>query len=102
MTFACCHIKNEICNDATDIIAFNTYPGWIGSDAGSPENLRRMIRENVTNIVARFSRLYPGKPVMVSEMGTCGVYGQRDPAASQWTEASGSRMRISVPWVRNS
>jgi beta-glucuronidase len=45
VTFACCHTKNEICNDTTDIIAFNTYPGWIGSDAGSPENLRRMIRE---------------------------------------------------------
>lgn len=86
VTFACSHTRNDISNASTDIVAFNTYPGWIGSDAGDSENLKRLMRENVSSIVKRFRKLYPEKPIMVSEMGTCGVYGQRDPAASQWTE----------------
>lgn len=86
VTFACSHTKNDISNASTDIVAFNTYPGWIGSDAGDSENLKRLMGENVSTIVKRFRKLYPDKPIMVSEMGTCGVFGQRDPAASQWTE----------------
>ena len=33
---------------------------------------------------------------MVSEMGTCGVYGQRDPAAAQWTEEFQSEYNAAV------
>lgn len=86
VTFACSHIDKDISNENTDIIAFNTYPGWIGSDAGTPENLRRLIYDGVDRAVARFRKAYPQKPIIVSEMGTCGVYGQHDPAAAQWTE----------------
>lgn len=86
VAYACCHNDDDIANANTDIVAFNTYPGWIGTEAGEPAHLRRIIGENVDEIVARFRSLYPGKPIMVSEMGTCGVYGQRDPAAAQWTE----------------
>ena len=86
VAYACCHNADDIANANTDIVAFNTYPGWIGTDAGSPENLRWIVREDVGKIVARFRSLYPDKPIMVSEMGTCGVYGQHDPAAAQWTE----------------
>jgi len=86
VTFACSHNKVDISNASTDIVAFNTYPGWIGTDAGTPDNLKRIVKENVNEIVDRYRKLYPEKPIMVSEMGTCGVYGQRDPAAAQWTE----------------
>jgi len=86
VTFACSHVDDDISHASTDIVAFNIYPGWIGSDAGDSENLRRLVGEGVAKTVGRFRRLYPDKPIMVSEMGTCGVYGQRDPAAAQWTE----------------
>ncbi len=86
VTFACCHNDNDISNANTDLVAFNTYPGWIGSDAGDPANLRRLIHEGVDRVVSRFRKLYPQKPIIVSEMGTCGVYGQHDPAGAQWTE----------------
>ena len=86
VTFACCHNNTDISNASTDIVAFNTYPGWIGTDAGEPEHLKRIVNENVKTIVDRYRKLYPHKPIMVSEMGTCGVYGQHDPAAAQWTE----------------
>ena len=86
VTFACCHTGNDISNERTDIVSFNTYPGWIGSDAGDPENLRQMISKGVSQIVQRFRKLYPEKPIIVSEMGTCGEYGRHDPAGAQWTE----------------
>ena len=86
VTFACSHIDADVSNENTDLIAFNTYPGWIGSDAGTPENLRGLIGENVVKIVRRFRRDYPEKPIIVSEMGTCGEYGRHDPAGAQWTE----------------
>ena len=86
VTFACSHIDADVSNENTDLIAFNTYPGWIGSDAGTPENLRGLIGENVVKIVKRFRRDYPEKPIIVSEMGTCGEYGRHDPAGAQWTE----------------
>ena len=86
VTFACCHNAKDISHENTDLVSFNTYPGWIGSDAGDSANLRRLIREDVDKVVARYRALYPQKPIIVSEMGTCGVYGQHDPAGAQWTE----------------
>jgi len=86
VTFACCSVWNDISNANTDVVSFNTYPGWIGSDAGDPENLKAVMGKNVDDIVARFRKLYPEKPIIVSEMGTCGVYGRHDPAGAQWTE----------------
>ena len=86
VTFACCRWEKDISHANTDLVAFNIYPGWIGSDAGDAANLKRLILAGVTNTVNRFRSLYPDKSIMVSEMGTCGVYGQRDPAAAQWTE----------------
>ena len=86
VAYACCHNDDDIANENTDIVAFNTYPGWIGTDAGSRDHLRRIVREDVEKVVRRFRSLYPGKPIMVSEMGTCGVYGHRDCAGAQWTE----------------
>ena len=86
VTFACCNNFNEISNANTDLVAFNTYPGWIGSDAGDAENLKRLISENVEKVVASYRERYPDKPIIVSEMGTCGEYGRHDPAGAQWTE----------------
>ena len=86
VTYACNRTGNDIANEKTDIIAFNAYPGWIGSDAGSPANLKRLVREEVDRTVKYFRSRYGDKPIIVSEMGTCGVYGQRDVAAAQWTE----------------
>ena len=68
-----------------DIIAYNTYPGWITDDAA--EDPPSYIRENRDTIIARF-RTYnpPDKPILVSEMGCCGLYGQHDRGGAQWSE----------------
>lgn len=85
VTFACCHVRNDICTDLMDIIAYNTYPGWISDDAA--EEPPSYIRENRDTIIARF-RTYnpPDKPILVSEMGCCGLYGQHDRGGAQWSE----------------
>ena len=86
ITFACNHNADDISNANTDIISFNTYPGWIGSDAGTFENQKHLIDAAVTKIIARYRKLYPEKPIIVSEMGTTAIYGHHDPAAGQGTE----------------
>ena len=86
VTFACNHNLDDLSNENTDIVSFNTYPGWIGSDAGTLENQKRLIDERVSQIVSRYRKLYPEKPIIVSEMGTTAIYGYHDPAAGQGTE----------------
>ncbi len=86
VTFACSHVDSDVSNENTDIVAFNTYPGWMTPEPGTPGELRETMQNKVRSIVRRFRSLYPGKPIMVSEMGTCGVYGHHDPSAAQWTE----------------
>ena len=86
ITFACNHNMDDLSNENTDLISFNTYPGWIGSDAGTFENQKNLIDAAVTKIIARYRKLYPEKPIIVSEMGTTAIYGYHDPAAGQGTE----------------
>ena len=86
ITFACNHNADDISNANTDLVSFNTYPGWIGSNAGTFENQKQLIDAAVTKIVTRYRKLYPEKPIIVSEMGTTAIYGYHDPAAGQGTE----------------
>ena len=86
VTFACNHNADDISNASTDIVAFNAYPGWIGSDAGTFENQKQLIDAAVTRIVSYYRSRYPEKPIIVSEMGTAAIYGSHDPAAAQGTE----------------
>ena len=87
VTFACSHCKDDISNEKTDLVAYNTYPGWFDNKGvGDNANLNRIVDEKVREITGRFRKLYPEKPIIVSEMGVCGVYGAHDPAAAQWTE----------------
>ena len=86
VTFACNHNDSDIANEATDVVSFNTYPGWIGSQPGTPEHLQELMEKDLAGIVAYFRSKWPGKPILVSEMGACGEYGRHDAAAAQWTE----------------
>ena len=86
VTFACNHNASDIANEATDVVSFNTYPGWIGSQPGTPEHLKERMEKDLAGIVAYFRSKWPGKPILVSEMGACGEYGRHDAAAAQWTE----------------
>lgn len=85
VAFACNHGTSDRCVPLVDIAAFNTYPGWIGPD--SEEGPEEPVAADVAALVAHFAKTRkPGAPIMVSEMGTCGLYGAREDAAAQWTE----------------
>jgi len=85
VTFACNRRFTDRAHKYTDIISFNTYPGWITDrfDAGPTDDMK----PNQDKIIATMREKFGNdKPMIVSEMGTCGIYGQRDAAAAQWTE----------------
>ena len=84
ITFACNHVDADICAGLADVIAFNTYPGWY--DAENDGDPLERIKPACDEIIRRFRSLHPNKPLMVGEMGTCGIYGAHDSAAAQWSE----------------
>ena len=86
VSFACNLNGSDISNESTDIVSFNAYPGWIGSNPGSSDNLKRLFRQEFARIVGYHRRKWGDKPIIISENGTCGEYGRHDDAAAQWTE----------------
>ena len=86
VTFACNLCEKDICNENTDLVSINSYPGTIPMKPGTPEQLAEKVRKDFTDKVARFRRLYPDKPIMVSETGVGAIYGSHDPNASTCTE----------------
>ena len=90
VTFACNRWKNDISNESTDIIAFNSYPGTIPCCPGEPDDLKGKVADSATQgfntIVARFRERYPDKTIIVSESGCGGLYGLHDPAAGWMSE----------------
>ena len=85
VTFACNMISSDICNENTDLIAFNTYPGTINGYPGLHdelvEKMHNMKGHGIDWAVAHFQKKCPGKTIIISEMGTAGLYGHRDPSA---------------------
>lgn len=82
-----CHADAEKpnCYEFLDVISYNTYPGWISADsAEEPESYIRPDRDRILELIRR--RGMDRKPVLVSEMGCCGVYGQHAADDAQWTE----------------
>lgn len=86
VTFACNICDKDICNEKTDIVAINSYPGGIPLKPGTPEQLSEKVRKEFNKHVAAFRQRYPDKPIMVSESGVGAVYGCHDPNASVSTE----------------
>ena len=90
VTFACHRNKNDISHANTDIIAYNTSPGWYSHEPvdGSGEEMRRSIRTCHGEIVKYFREKYADeRPIIVSETGVKADYGVRDPRGrAQYTE----------------
>ena len=86
VTFACNLCEKDICNEKTDIIAFNRYPGGIPLKPGTTEQLAAKVSKDLNGVVEHFRKNYPDKPIMVSESGVGAIYGCHDPNASVSTE----------------
>jgi len=85
VTFACNNIAKDICNEKTDIIAFNTYPGTIYGYPGEHKELAERIHNQVGGgidwAVSHFRKRYPEKTIMISEIGVGAYYGEHDVSA---------------------
>ena len=86
VTFACNNVDGDICSESVDLVSINAYPGTIPATPGTPAQLKAKVDARFTRAIARFRRLYPDKPIMVSESGCGGLYGMHDPNASINTE----------------
>ncbi|MBR4616254.1 MAG: hypothetical protein IKO55_11665 [Kiritimatiellae bacterium] len=90
VTFACHKPLVEISHTNTDIIAYNTYPGWYSylPVSGTSDEMRNSIRKCHSDIVKRFREVYKDdRPIVVSETGVKADYGARDPRGkAQYTE----------------
>ena len=90
VAFACHRTSTDISNTNTDIIAYNTYPGWYSypPSTGTAEEMRESIRTCHDKVVKYFRDMYKDdRPIIVSETGVKADYGVRDPRGkAQYTE----------------
>jgi beta-glucuronidase len=76
----------DICFDLVDVVAINGYPGWIINT-----DFRTSPNEQIAPFVEAMADLanrddLKDKPLMISEMGTCALYGCHDMGNAQWSE----------------
>ena len=86
-TFASNRPLRDQCFDLVDIVSMNVYPGWYGEEdiSAVPERLEE------------FSRLCPGKPKVISEIGAGAIYGFHSEAPHvPWSEEFQSEYISSV------
>lgn len=86
VSFACCHPADDISSKLVDIISYNIYPGWIGDHLVGVEPPDEIPPKQKASIEYFRRNASADKPMIVSEMGCCGIYGQRDIAKTQWSE----------------
>ena len=90
VTFACVSGECNISNTNSDIIAYNTYPGWYvyRAETGTTDELRRNIRKCHEDHVRMFRKRYKDdRPIIISETGVKADYGVHDPRGkAQYSE----------------
>jgi len=87
ISYASNRFERDICFDLADIISINPYPGWISEcDDWTRSNLVS-VEPAIRRHAEYFSKAhYSGKPLLVSEIGACGIYGIRSRERAQWSE----------------
>lgn len=88
VSFATYHNTDDNGHVYSDLVSFNSYPGWIdwGFRPGETEDLRKRQFDGYSQCVRYYQAKYPGKPIIISETGACGIFGQHDASAPTWSE----------------
>ncbi len=86
-SYADCRELSNLCTEEADIISINTYPGWF-QDITDNETLAS---ERIAPRLKIYSDFYSqpqfgNKPILISEIGVCGIYGVHDRNLAQWSE----------------
>lgn len=85
VTYASNHAERDACFHLVDVISINRYPGWCGQcEAGV--NYLDFVRKDIPYLEKMFTEKFADKPLIMSETGTCGIFGKHDYGRAQWTE----------------
>jgi beta-glucuronidase len=87
VTWASHRYERDLCWEFADVVSLNFYPGWIHptGDWSTPNlSLIAPYLAEKADYCARPG--LEGKPLLVSEIGACGLYGCHDRARAQWSE----------------
>ncbi len=86
-SYASCRNIYDVCLDEADVISMNCYPGWFQDITDSVTLASKRIEPHLKEIAAFYSKPeFGNKPILISEMGACGLYGEHDRNLAQWTE----------------
>ncbi len=87
VSYASCRKEHDVCFDMADIIAINSYPGWINDTNDFTVNSLLPVKPHFDWLAEFFSKPeFTDKPLLVTEAGACGMFGVHDRARAQWTE----------------
>ena len=87
VSFASMHQERGLCFEQADVIAINAYPGWFSGPEACHRHYLDTIRPEIERLAAVFSRPeHAGKPLIVTEIGTCALWGCHDYGRAQWSE----------------
>jgi beta-glucuronidase len=83
ITFASNRGQNDLAFGYVDIVSWNLYDSWYG---GGLEHIEPRLKTMLKWLHSPKSRGGSGKPVIMSEFGAGGIYGNRNPNRAKWTE----------------
>lgn len=87
VSFASNHGDRGICHEHADVISINSYPGWFAGAEACHAHYLGSLKPEVDRLSAWFSRPeFAGKPLIMTEIGTCALWGFHDYGRSQWSE----------------
>lgn len=80
ITYASDKVFSDICFGVCDFICVNRYPGWYGDDVEEWETYLEKLNAYLESLGI------VGKPLMISEFGAGGIFGQSSFEAPKWSE----------------
>ena len=87
VSYASMHKDHGICYDLADVIAINAYPAWFAGNEACHQHYLSFVRPEVDRLAAWFSQPeYADKPLIMSEIGVCALWGCHDYGRAQWSE----------------
>lgn len=82
-TFASDRHQNDLCFGLADIVSINVYTGWY---KGTMDDIGPWLEDFLTWLHSPDSHGGEGKPVIISEFGAAGLYGNRQRTRGKWSE----------------
>lgn len=86
-SYASCRNVYDVCLAEADVISMNCYPGWFQDITDSSTPASKLIGPHLENVAQFYSQeKFGNKPIIISEIGACAMFGLHDRNLAQWTE----------------